>query len=171
MTAIARFCRFERNQGTGLQVLGIVLICAGLILCSGASGQPSGAAVADKESIVKLENEWLNALNNADVDQIARILADDFVRPAPRSGLFIDKTTLLQYYRSQLSKRDAATARTMKITSVDVYGQVAIARGIVVVPDPKHHNESRLLFTDVFVYRSGTWKAVSAQENAIGTGG
>jgi hypothetical protein len=42
-------------------------------------------------AVAHLEEEWLKALNQADVNSIAEILADDFVRPAPESGQFVNK--------------------------------------------------------------------------------
>jgi hypothetical protein len=48
-----------------------------------------------------------------------------------------------------------------------LYGDVGIANGTVVGTDERGHETSRGVFTDVFVYRDGRWKAVNAQENAV----
>jgi hypothetical protein len=48
-----------------------------------------------------------------------------------------------------------------------VYGETAIANGIVEASDVPDDKPKRTVFTDVFVYRAGRWQAVNAQENAM----
>lgn len=119
---------------------------------------------SDQATIARVESEWLTALNTADVDAVAKILADDFLRPAPDSGQFVNKTDLLGYYRSHL-KPQSPNQRRIEDMTVSVYGDAAIARGKVVSTGADGKVVSTLLFTDVFAKRNGKWQAVSAQEN------
>jgi len=107
-------------------------------------------AVQEKAAVARLEDQWLSALNTAKVDPIAAILADDFVRPAPDSGQFVNKADLLAYYRSHL-KPISPEQRRIDDMTVTVYGTTAIARGFVIRSAADGHVISKLLFTDVFV--------------------
>ena len=119
-----------------------------------------------KKTVSLIEEQWLNAINNAHIDTIAGFLADDFVRPAPDSGHFINKPALLEYYRSHLAPQGAIKRRIENLT-VSLYGSTALARGVLTTKDPAGHATRRVLFTDVFVQRKGRWQAVSAQENPV----
>lgn len=137
-----------------------------------ASGQPVGtdnttAAVEhEKTSIAKLEDEWLSALTTANVNAIAKILADDFLRPAPDYGNFVNKADLLSFYRSHLHS-ETSSRKHIEDMTVSIYGSTALARGTLITTNSKAGVTSKLLFTDVFVQRNGKWQAVSAQENAV----
>lgn len=119
-----------------------------------------------KAAVAQLEDEWLAALNNANVDAIAKIIADDFVRPAPDAGRFINKADLLSFYRSHLLPQGPDKKRIEDMT-VTVYGITALARGELTTTNSEGRVIRRLLFTDVFVQRDGKWQAVSAQEDSV----
>jgi hypothetical protein len=106
--------------------------------------------------VARQQYAWLNALNRADVDIIAALLADDFMRPAPQSSPFIGRTDLLHYHRSHL----VPLRRKL-------YGSSAIAQGEGVTRDSRRTIVSRLLFTEVVGWRAGRWQAVSTQENPV----
>lgn len=145
------------------------LLASCLALSLGAQpGRASlhGGTGASRAAIAAVEQRWVTALNDADISAIDEILADDFVRPAPASGTFVSKAELLGYYRSHLSAHSGITRRIEGMT-IRVDGRTGIARGIVVTTSADHKHDSRQLFTDVFVLRSGRWRAVSAQENRI----
>jgi hypothetical protein len=122
----------------------------------------------EQAAVAKLEDEWLAALTTPDVDAIAGILGDDFVRPAPDYGNFVDKRGLLAFYRSHLH-HEGSRKKHIEDMKITIYGSTALARGTVVTTDAAGAVVSKLLFTDVFVQRNGRWQAVSAQENAVVT--
>lgn len=145
----------------------VVLICAWSVSQATVHGHPPvKAATPSQAAVERLENQWLDALNRADIDAIAPILADDFLRPAPQSGQFVGKADLLRYYRSHRAPLKEGSKRIENMT-VTVYDPTAIARGEVVTRDAKGAVVSTLLFTDIFVRRAGKWQAVSAQENPL----
>lgn len=122
------------------------------------NNQQAEAAVAQVEQL------WLDALERADIGAIADMLADDFVRPAPQAGRFINKAELLDYYRAHLIPEPPGRKRIENMT-VAVFGNTAIARGTLIATDAAGHVTAELLFTDLFVRRNGRWLAASAQEN------
>jgi len=90
----------------------------------------------EKTAIARLENKWLVALNNADINAIAEVLDEDFARPAPDSGQFVHKAELLQFYRSHLSPLASGQQKRIQEMSVSVYGSTALARGVLITTDP-----------------------------------
>lgn len=139
-------------------------VCPSIVLGAGKSAK--GAPEREKAAVTRLEQEWVTALNTADVKTIGEVLADDFVRPAPQASQFITRAHLLSYYRKHLSSHDP-NQRRISDMKVSVYGTTAIARGVVTTTDAQGRTIRQLLFTDVFVKRNGKWKAVSAQENQV----
>ena len=59
---------------------------------------------------------------------------------------------------------------TFEDLRVRVNGDTAIATSFVANADESGGNLRRTMFTDIFVFRKGYWKAVNAQENAIPPG-
>lgn len=132
-----------------------------------ASSQSDAKNETAEAAVARVESEWLKSIENRDADAMAEVLADDFVRPDPRSGQFVTKADVLSYFRSKLMPQNA-NPKEIQGLSVSVYGSSAIARGTLVTTDPSGHVVSKLLFTDIFVQRAGKWLAVSAQENEVG---
>jgi uncharacterized protein len=147
-------------------------------LASAGSSRPSGRQArgpqandeteqVKKRAVVRLENEWLEALEDNNVSAIEGILADDFQRPAPQFGQFVGKAELLSFYRSHPRPAGSERKRINDLV-VTIYDTTAIARGKVVTTDANGGVVSSVLFTDVLVERDGKWQAVSAQENESG---
>jgi len=147
-----------------------VFVMIPAILSASLLGQKGPEKATDREveqakaAVAHLEEEWLNGLNKADVNAIAEVLADDFTRPDPNSGQFVNKADLLHFYRLHLSPQGSDQRRIEDMT-VSLYGATALARGVLTTTDSHGRVIRKLLFTDVFVRRSGKWEAVSAQEN------
>jgi hypothetical protein len=124
---------------------------------SSAREAPASASSA-QQAIVRLEHRWLNNENNPAV--LESILADDFVHVLP-SG-FISKRDHIAFVRTH-AQPHLAEHKFNKL-EVRVYGNVAIANGIVVAVPEGGGAPQRTLFTDVFACRKGRWQAVNAQE-------
>ena len=112
------------------------------------------AALSARDTLLKLEDEWLHARDAATLE---RILAPDFVHVVP-SGDFLTKAQHIAWFRSHPTGGNPKSH--LENMHVRTYGGVAIVNGTVVAPD------HRSVFTDVFVLRDGRWQAVNAQENA-----
>lgn len=126
---------------------------------------PGAAAARNKAEIVQLEKTWLHALQTHNVAEIERILAPDFVRPAPGSGTFITRSEMLAFLRTHPEPR--AQGVRFQQMNVTLYGSASIARGILTATNSQGRVVRKTLFTDVFLRRDGRWQAVSAQENNL----
>ena len=115
----------------------------------------------DRHAIIALENQWIDAKDEATLD---RVLAEDFVHPV-YTGDIINKARNIEW----LVKHPRPANRHARIARMDVrlFGDVAQAFGTVSVSDDSGKEVSRNVFTDVFVYRDGRWQAVSAQETVV----
>ena len=121
-----------------------------------------GASTRDERIVAALEQEWLE--HEHDRATLERILADDFVHPVPQ-GIFLTKQQHIDWAVSH----PAPLGRTLRFERLDVrrFGDVEIASGIVLDTDASGSDARRTIFTDVFAWREGLWRAVNAQENAI----
>jgi uncharacterized protein (TIGR02246 family) len=126
----------------------------------------STAAVRDQATVVRLEHEWLDAQNSGDAATILRLLADDFERPVPGAGRFVNRSDIAAFYRSHPRPAPARTPSRFETLAVRVYGDVALARGVVAGTDSAGQTV-RTLFVDVFARRKGRWLAISAQEYPV----
>ena len=109
--------------------------------------------------LLDLENRWLNAED--DPDLLESILADDFIHVLPFG--FVTKSEQLQYVRTnRASKR--GTTKHFDDLRVRIFGDTGIVNGIVVATGADG-NVRKTIFTDVFAYRQGRWRAVNAQES------
>jgi len=116
----------------------------------------------DKRKVIQIEHTWLNNLHNKTA--LDSILASDFVHPIP-SGAFLTKEQHMGWASSHPSSPDYNY--TFDTLCVRVYGNAAIANGIVAVSDDHGKLISKSIFTDVFMKRNGKWRAVNAQENLV----
>ncbi len=134
-----------------------------LAVVSAAPGNAQGGPTAARDSaiIAAIESEWIDASDSVTLD---RILASDFVHPVAQ-GYFLTKAETIAW---SATHRPPATMRfRFGRLDVRVYGDAAIATGIVVTTDTTGTPLDRAVFTDVFVRRGGRWQAVSAQETLV----
>src|SRR5580704_18716898 len=110
-------------------ILTVVALSTALMCHEGDEEATRHEIEREKAALAHIEEEWLNALNKADVNAIAEVLADDFLRPIPDSGQFVNKTDLLRFYRSHLSPQGSDQRRIDNMT-VTLYGTTALARGL-----------------------------------------
>lgn len=126
-----------------------------------ASAEQRRSAEADRQTLVALENEWLNARDAATLE---RILAADFVHPV-FTGDFLTKAQHIDWVVNH--PPPANVKHRFDALNVRLYGDTGIATGIVVASDETGKEIDRTVFTDVFVYRAGRWQAVNAQETRV----
>lgn len=137
------------------------LLSSLLLIFSGHPFQSRGAPENDEQSIRALEEQWLYARDAATLD---RILADEFVHPVAQ-GIFLTKAEHIDWYVKHLPPPTRKTRFDQ--LRVRIYGDTAIANGIVIASNASGKDVDRSVFTDVFVYRDGRWQAVNAQENQV----
>lgn len=130
--------------------------------------QPSSAPLdMENAQVVHLEHLWLDAQNSGNVAELDKILAPDFVRPYPPDGAFVTKAEMMTYLHSHPFPNQKGPKPHFAQLRVSIYGNVAIARGILTAHDANGKLLRKTLFTDVFVRGEGGWQAVSAQENQL----
>jgi ketosteroid isomerase-like protein len=123
-----------------------------------------GADQRAKELEVKVvEQRWLDNENRADVVQ--SILADDFVHVLAVG--FISKNDHLAYLRQHPNAFPGT--KHFEELRVRIYGDIAIATGIVSTIGGSDSKPKSTAFTDVFILRAGSWLAVNAQELPLET--
>jgi len=111
-----------------------------------------------EQQVRAIEERWLAHVGEPEV--VGAILADNFVHVLP-SGI-VDKREHLQYLRDH---PDAFPGRKhCAALRIRIYGQAAVATGIVSSQRDPGSADKLTAFTDVFVLRHRHWLAVSAQE-------
>jgi hypothetical protein len=142
-----------------LQIATMTLMAVALAAPAGAASERSAAG--DRQAIIALENQWIDAKDATTLD---RVLADDFMHPV-YTGDIINKRQNIDWLMQnpRPMNRHARFARM----EVRLFGDIGQAYGAVSVSDDSGKEVSRSVFTDVFVYRDGRWQAVSAQETAV----
>src|SRR5262249_15449380 len=139
----------------------LILVAAAAAAPLALAAAPPAAAEAGHQ-VASLERDWLAHLS--DRAALERSLAGDFVHVAPQ-GVFLPRE---QHLACGLAHPPPAERRaSFEALRVRVYGNTAIATGIVANTDTAGKDVRRSAFTDVFVLRDGRWQAVNAQENAV----
>jgi hypothetical protein len=122
-------------------------------LSSGAESQQGM-----EQEVRAVEHRGLENENRPDVVQ--DILAEEFVHVLPAG--FITKNDHLAYLRQHPNAFPGT--KSFEELRVRIYGEVAIANGIISTTVDPRSEPKRTAFSDVFVRRSGKWLAVNAQE-------
>ncbi len=139
-------------------------VCFAVLIPTSVSLGTESQAQGMEQEVRALEQRWLENEDRPDVVQ--SILADDFVHVLPVG--FISKDDHLGYLR-QLPNAFPG-AKHFEDLRVRIYGEVAIANGIVSTIRDRESKPARTAFTDVFVRRAGKWWAVNAQELPLDAG-
>lgn len=115
------------------------------------------AAIASRDAIIALENEWL--AHEHDRATLEKILAPDFQHPV-FTGDVLNKAQHIDWSTAHLPPA-GITSRFERL-DVRAFSEIAIATGIVARSDG-----ARTVFTDIFRFRDGKWQAIHAQETPV----
>jgi ketosteroid isomerase-like protein len=153
-----RGCR-KRNLPTRFRRSPTFVRCSLAVLL--LSGQGLAVAASPSEmQLLDLEQTWMKAAQQRDLDTLSAILSDDYV-DINYKGVVRDKADALrassitmQRYTQQLEEE-----------RVRIYGNTAVitGRGTLTTEDKRQY---RWRFTDVLVSEGGRWRVVSSQETA-----
>ena len=116
----------------------------------------------DRRGLMELETDWLAGEHNAAL--LDKILAPDFVHPVV-TGDLLDKTQHI-YYATKFLPPSNLKQRFENL-KIRLYGDFAIVNGLVVTSNEHGKDVDQSVFTDVFAYRDGSWRAINAQENRV----
>jgi hypothetical protein len=115
----------------------------------------------DEPTIVRIEHEWLRALVERDRATLDRILADNFVDSNWKGEL----RTKRQVLEGLGAPRPYS--QHLRDIKIQLYGSMAVARGLNEIRGKDGRIVMRIRFTDVLLYRHGNWQAVAAQETPM----
>ena len=112
---------------------------------------------SDVQTLERLNQEYVDAFMNADVDWYREHLADEFV-VIESDGSLLNKE---QFLRNTVKGPDVADYKLHEV-DIRIYGSAALVRATGVwTRDDGSMGMSR--YTDVYVRHNGGWKTVSAQ--------
>ena len=114
-----------------------------------------------RAGVLATEHEWVRAIEARDTTALSCILALEFADTNWR-GQLVARATVLARLPSRPPSR-------LKLGDLSVvrHGRFAIVRGINTQTAADGRPSGSVRFTDVFVYRAGSWRAISAQETLI----
>src|SRR5262249_10270228 len=115
----------------------------------------------DEHTVLRIEHEWLRALIEHDRATLDRILADDFVDSNWNGELHTKRQVLEGLGTPRPSSQHLRDIR------IQLYGSMAIARGLNEISNKDLVIMMWIRFTDVLLYRHGNWQAVAAQETPV----
>lgn len=119
-------------------------------------------ASSDEQELIRVQQEWSRAEVAGDVRTVDRILADEYVLTLS-DGTLMPKAA---YLRDVQSEDTRSIAMTVEGTKVQLYGDMALVKGIVKWTEPggeKHEN----LFSETWLKRDGRWQCLATHESAI----
>jgi hypothetical protein len=133
-------------------------VAALIIFPASAFSREMSVQGRDKHTLLRVEQEWLRALVEGDRATLDRILADDFV-DSNWKGELRTKRQVLQGLGTPRSY-----SQHLRAVTIQVYGSMAVVRGLNEISGKNGRIVMRIRFTDVLLYRHGNWQAVVAQE-------
>jgi hypothetical protein len=141
----------------------MAFLLAGMTLATSAPQTRLGCPThpATSSGVLATEHEWVRALEARDSRALSCILASDFADTNWR-GQLVPRSVVL----GRLPSRPPSHL-TLTNLSVHQEGRFAIVRGTNTQTGPDGRATGSVRFTDAFVFRGGTWRALSAQETLI----
>lgn len=114
-----------------------------------------------EKEILKVEEEFGQAMIKNDADKIGTFLADDWIIVDPDGGI-IDKARFLSVIKSGTLTHEAMDSQEVRVR---VYGTTAIVTALTSSKAKYMGQEfsTRERATDVFVKRDGKWQCVTTQ--------
>lgn len=112
---------------------------------------------ADKRTLERLNQEYVDAFMNGDVEWYRKHLAEDFVVIESDGSIFNKEEFLTNTARGP----DVADYKLQKV-DVRIYGNVALVQAIGVWTTD-NGSRGRSHYTDIYLKGGGEWKVVAAQ--------
>jgi ketosteroid isomerase-like protein len=143
-------------------MLSVLLLC---VAAAPAAAAQNRSAESDKQTLIKLEQDWNDAVRKKDTATIDRLLADEFVATY-EDGSRGDRKRELAIVASDSDQPDSAVEDNF---TVRVYGDTAVIWFTLHMEAARggDHLEVTLSYTDVWVMRDGRWQCVSSQNTIV----
>jgi ketosteroid isomerase-like protein len=135
-----------------------VLVCGVAVLAKTQTGSA-------EQEIIKLENEWGDALIKHDPAPIDKMLADDFIGTTGEGAVYT-KAQLLANVKS--GKEDIISMVDDEV-KVHVYGDAAVISARNTIKVRVEGKETIFLdrYTDTWIKRDGRWKCIAGHNSTI----
>jgi ketosteroid isomerase-like protein len=130
-----------------------------------AAAQAPAAVASDRARLLRLEDDWANALVKRDRAYFRRQLADGFVYTEDAR-----LTSRDQMLREIVTPEDTVTASHNDGMAVHLLAGTGVVTGILVIEGRTHGSTytHRYRFTDTWVKQAdGSWKILAAQDYLI----
>ena len=147
-----------------------------LVPCLASAQAPKRSTAAPRppapptpeQQVIQQERAWSRAILRHDIETIADLLADDYVRTSPDGRVHTKAEAILEFDRD----RDKYTASTFDDAKVRIFGDVAVVQAAGVDrgtdADDGKPFVRRYRYTDIWVRRGGVWKCVASHASEIG---
>ena len=144
-------------------LFGLAVACQALAQAKLAA--PAQSAGVEQE-LIKLENDWNNALVKRDVAALSRLLADDYADIDPDDGTIMTKAQGLADLKSG---EDAFTSAVGDEWKVRVYGDAAVVLSRETVKEQYKGKDvsGQYRFIDTWIKRAGRWQCVASAGSKI----
>ncbi len=142
----------------------VALAVAAVVMGSGMLWAQSEEQKKAEAYIIESERQWADSVATGKTDDVARILAEDFIGVDPE-GKQYDKKTMVD------GTKDAPkeyVSNRLNDVKVRFYGDTAVAQGSESwerrTGTPKY---GRFVWTDTWVKRNGKWQIVAAEDLTV----
>jgi ketosteroid isomerase-like protein len=114
-----------------------------------------------EEELLKIENEFADAIVKNDLEGIGRLVADDWIIIEPDGGI-VDRTRFLQVIKSGALMHEMMESEDFRVR---VYGDTAVVTAVTRTKGTFMGQEfsAQERATDVFVKRDERWQCVLTQ--------
>lgn len=151
-----------------MKTLSIALLLATGLALIGILAVPQVSAQASSSSekeILKLENQWSEAVVKCDTTTLQRLYADEYLFTDAGGDVWNKK----QDIASIASGTYVATSFNLDDMKVHIYQRVAVVTGSNDIKATYKGKDisGKYRFTDVFVKRSGRWQCVATQSTLV----
>jgi ketosteroid isomerase-like protein len=111
-----------------------------------------------EEELLKVENEFANAIVSSDLDSLGRLVADDWIIIGADGGI-IERTRFFEVINSGALTHEMMESEDLRVC---VYGNTGVVTAVTRTKGKFMGQEfsTRERATDVFVKRDGGWKCV-----------
>jgi uncharacterized protein (TIGR02246 family) len=121
------------------------------------AARPETSAAADIAALVRLNEEYIDAVRTSNVRRFSEILAPDFLCTLA-DGTLVGRDAFL----AQAAKPTTALELQAHDVNVRLFGETAVVHAATTFTFPDGR-PGRGRYTDVWVRRDGRWVAVAAQ--------
>ena len=138
-------------------VLGLAVSCQAFAQVKPATPVASPSVV---QELIKLENDWNDALVKRDMATLNRVIADDWTFIVPADGTIMTKAQALASFKSG---EDVYTSAVGDEWKVRVYGDAAVVLGRLTGKEQYKGEDvsGQYRFTDTWIMRAGRWQCVA----------